>query len=178
VTLRQTHPPARLQLTKYYFRPQIDNLSQQQDEVRSLGPAATQEWYKGLEARGQSQTKDATRFEQWQPVGPVYHSPPDQVSNGQVSGSTSPAYSLTSATMHNPQVSHQSLQRPFSAQGAPLNALTSGMLMNTITPLFGVKTRSRTANLCPCRFSNQDSAQPSFDAASKYPSCTWPECPS
>ena len=121
VTLRQTQPPPRLQLTKYYFRPQIEELDQKQTEFRAFGPAAIQEWYKGLEARGQSYMKDAARFEQqWQPGAPsvLQHEP---VSAGQKSGSTSPALSMASSAMYSHQLSFQSPYRPFSTQSTPLH---------------------------------------------------------
>ena len=127
VTLRQTQTPSGLQLTKYYFQPQIDDLDQEQTEVRSLGPAATQEWYKGLDTRGQTQMKEVARIEQWQLDS--NRSPPriDPVPAGLISGSTSPAYSLASSAMYSHQLSMESPYRQFSAQSTPMHSgLPSG----------------------------------------------------
>jgi hypothetical protein len=121
VTLRQTQPPARLQLTKYYFQPQIEELDRRQSEVRTLGPAATQEWYKGLEAHGKTQLADAARFEKWE-QGSASQIQLETASAGQMSGSTSPALSMASSAMYSHQMSLQSPHRPFSAQSTPLHA--------------------------------------------------------
>lgn len=63
-SLQNADPPPNLQLIKYCFLPQVDELQNQLQYVQTLGPAATEEWYKGLEDRGSHLNSDAARFEQ------------------------------------------------------------------------------------------------------------------
>lgn len=65
VSLRTTGP-ANLQLTKYFFQLQIDQLSRELDEAKLLGIAAAQEWHKGLEKLGKDRLSDAFKWEQWE----------------------------------------------------------------------------------------------------------------
>jgi hypothetical protein len=69
LTLRNaSHPPA-LQLTKYYFRPQVDDLKRKLDDAKALSLAAAEEWYKGLEMLGEQRLAEAARWEQWESSG-------------------------------------------------------------------------------------------------------------
>jgi len=69
LTLRNaSHPPA-LQLTKYYFRPQVDDLKRKLDDAKTLSLAAAEEWYKGLEMLGEQRLAVAARWEQWETSG-------------------------------------------------------------------------------------------------------------
>ncbi len=61
--------PEHLQLTKYFFQPQVDDLKHEMDEARNLGDAAAQEWYKGLEKAGKDRLSDSVRWEQWEATG-------------------------------------------------------------------------------------------------------------
>lgn len=65
-TLRSNSPPAGLQLTKFFFKPHIDALKQKFEDVKALGPAAAEEWVKGLEQGGRDKLSDAARWEQWE----------------------------------------------------------------------------------------------------------------
>jgi hypothetical protein len=69
LTLRSTAPPPNLQLTKYYFQPQIDKLQRKLDDAKALSLAAAEEWYKGLEMSGKQMLADAARWEQWEVSG-------------------------------------------------------------------------------------------------------------
>lgn len=117
--LRQTQPPPNLHLTKYFFRPQVDDLSQELANARELGDAATSEWYKGLEARGRDHALDAARLEQWEmqntPVANLEHGPTSHQSD-----STSPNPSLASTANFSHKFNLQSPQWPGSSQGTPM----------------------------------------------------------
>lgn len=98
LTLRSTTPPPNLQLTKYYFRPQIDELQQELENAKALSLAAAEEWYKGLEMSGKEILADAARWEQWEASGGLLslagqHSNPSLVTvvhrNGSYSSSAS-----------------------------------------------------------------------------------------
>lgn len=72
LALRSTTPPANLQLTKYYFRPQIDALQRKLDDAKALSLAAAEEWYKGLEMSGKQTLANAARWEQWEVSGGLH----------------------------------------------------------------------------------------------------------
>ncbi|OAL33011.1 hypothetical protein AYO22_00096 [Fonsecaea multimorphosa] len=67
--IQQKSPPPNLDLVKYYFRPQFEELQSEFHDVKDLGAAAVAEWYKGLETVGQQSNADAARFEQWELQG-------------------------------------------------------------------------------------------------------------
>lgn len=67
--IQQREPPPRLELVKYYFRPQLLELQSVFNEVQALGSAAASEWYKGQEGSGYQRNADAARFEQWELQG-------------------------------------------------------------------------------------------------------------
>ena len=69
LTLRSTTSTPNLQLTKYYFRPQIEALHRKLDDAKALSMAAAEEWYKGLEISGKQLLADAARWEQWEASG-------------------------------------------------------------------------------------------------------------
>lgn len=64
--LKHRTPPPDLELVKYYFRPQFEELQSRFHKVEALGAATMGEWYKGLEASGNQSNTDAARFEQWE----------------------------------------------------------------------------------------------------------------
>ena len=57
-------PPPHLELIKYYFKPQLEELEIRFRNVEALGAATLGEWRKGLETSGQERNADASRFEQ------------------------------------------------------------------------------------------------------------------
>ncbi len=67
--LRSTAPPPALQLTKHYYKPHIEELKRQLNEVKELGPASAEEWIKGLDGDGKERCNDAMRWEQWEAKG-------------------------------------------------------------------------------------------------------------
>ncbi|OAP63457.1 hypothetical protein AYL99_02684 [Fonsecaea erecta] len=67
--IQQKSPPPHLELVKYYFRPQFEELQSEFHDVKALGAAALTEWYKGLETLGPQSNADAARFEQWELQG-------------------------------------------------------------------------------------------------------------
>ncbi|KAI1618537.1 hypothetical protein EDD37DRAFT_270593 [Exophiala viscosa] len=64
--LERTQLPPQLELTKYYFKPQIEELQAQLRSVQPLGASALEEWLKGLETDGRQANLDAARFDQWE----------------------------------------------------------------------------------------------------------------
>jgi hypothetical protein len=69
ITLRSEPPPTGLQLTKWYFGPQVDEMKAKLDEVKELGAATAEEWAKGLEKDGKEKAADVARWEHWESAG-------------------------------------------------------------------------------------------------------------
>jgi hypothetical protein len=72
VALRLADIPTDLHLSKYYFNSEIDQLMDEFHHVKSLGPAALEEWMKGLESMGKRKLSDAARWEQWENSGGLH----------------------------------------------------------------------------------------------------------
>jgi hypothetical protein len=67
----QSGPPNSIQISKHFFKPQIENLKQEFDDVKAMGSAAAEEWMKGLEGRGRERRNDAARWERWDVSGGI-----------------------------------------------------------------------------------------------------------
>lgn len=63
--LQSAHVPATVEITKYYYKPQVQEISSELDEALALGPAAAEEWSKGLDARGLERMKLAENWARW-----------------------------------------------------------------------------------------------------------------
>ncbi|KAH6638181.1 hypothetical protein C7974DRAFT_282765, partial [Boeremia exigua] len=63
--LQTAATPASVEIAKYYYRQHVDDISQELKDALALGPAAAEEWYKGLEARGKQRLKAAEAWERW-----------------------------------------------------------------------------------------------------------------
>jgi len=69
IALRGAHPPPELTLTKYFYKPHVDDIKRKFEEVKTLGSATAEEWIKGLEGNGKEKLADAARWEQWEMAG-------------------------------------------------------------------------------------------------------------
>ena len=69
VSLRTSSPPPNIPISKYYFQPHLEAIKGKFEEVRALGGAAAEEWFKGLENTGKEKLADALRWEQWDHEG-------------------------------------------------------------------------------------------------------------
>lgn len=69
IALRGSQSSSNLNLTKYYYKPHIQAMKREFDEVKALGSATAEEWVKGLEANGKEKLADAARWEQWEMSG-------------------------------------------------------------------------------------------------------------
>lgn len=58
--------PHDIDLQKYYYNPEIEQLQEDAKSVQGLGPGAAEEWIKGLPLRGQLIQKSATQWEDWE----------------------------------------------------------------------------------------------------------------
>lgn len=62
------HPRA-LQISKYFLKSDIAAITEEYEEVKKLGSAATEEWTKGLDGRGKQLRASASRWERWTMLG-------------------------------------------------------------------------------------------------------------
>jgi hypothetical protein len=70
-TLQSGHPPPTIQITKHFFKRQIEEIQSEFSEVQCMGSATAEEWLKGLEERGKERRNDASRWEKWEASGGV-----------------------------------------------------------------------------------------------------------
>lgn len=71
-TLQQGQPPANMQITKYYFKPHVDEIKQEFFKVKALGSGTAEEWIKGLDSRGKEKRLDLVRWERWESSGGLH----------------------------------------------------------------------------------------------------------
>lgn len=64
--LQAATTPAGVEIGKYYYRPHVESIGNELNEAMALGPAAAEEWSKGLEARGRERMKLAENWERWE----------------------------------------------------------------------------------------------------------------
>ena len=67
--LKTANGPIDVQLTKVYWKPHIEEIKRQYQEVLELGSASAEEWVKGLDSKGRERLNDAARWEQWEAKG-------------------------------------------------------------------------------------------------------------
>jgi hypothetical protein len=70
-TTLQSGPPTGIQISKHFFKPHVEKLKQEFDDVKAMGSAAAEEWMKGLEGRGRERRNDAVRWERWDVSGGI-----------------------------------------------------------------------------------------------------------
>ena len=64
--LQAATTPVGVEIGKYYYKPHVESIGAELDEALALGPAAAEEWSKGLEARGRDRMKLAENWERWE----------------------------------------------------------------------------------------------------------------
>ena len=67
--LRNITPSSDIQLTRHYYKKHIEDIKNQLDRVKELGPASLEEWTKGLNTMGKEMLNDSARWEQWEEKG-------------------------------------------------------------------------------------------------------------
>ncbi|KAI0012887.1 hypothetical protein F4779DRAFT_505253 [Xylariaceae sp. FL0662B] len=70
-TLQRSQICPELQVSKVYLCEHVESLKQEFLSVKSMGAATTEEWLKGLEARGKERLNDAMRWEKWASAGGI-----------------------------------------------------------------------------------------------------------
>ena len=65
-TLQTATTPADVEIAKYYYKNHVHDMAQELSEALGRGPAAAEEWAKGLEARGKERMKLAENWERWE----------------------------------------------------------------------------------------------------------------
>lgn len=70
-SIKTTQVPTSVPLTRIYWPTQVESLRLEFEDVKRFGPAAAEEWIKGLEARGADAIHKASRWEKWYLAGGV-----------------------------------------------------------------------------------------------------------
>ncbi|CAG1990015.1 unnamed protein product [Fusarium graminearum] len=65
--------PPDTQVTKLFWAEHVEQVKAEFTSVKALGPAAAEEWVKGLEIRGKQILVDASRWEKWAGAGGIAH---------------------------------------------------------------------------------------------------------
>lgn len=91
--LQSTTTPPDVEIGKYYYKEHVDAITQELQDALSLGPAAAEEWSKGLDAKGKDRMKAAEAWERWEIR--------DQQDRRR-SASAAPMISATSPVIHTP----------------------------------------------------------------------------
>jgi hypothetical protein len=58
--------PPDVEIGKYYYKIHVEEITQELNDALSRGPAAAEEWSKGLEAQGKERMKVADNWERWE----------------------------------------------------------------------------------------------------------------
>ncbi|KAF9735927.1 hypothetical protein PMIN07_001808 [Paraphaeosphaeria minitans] len=64
--LQAASVPAAVEVAKYYYKPQVEEISSELNEALALGPAAAEEWSRGLDARGYERMRLAENWSRWE----------------------------------------------------------------------------------------------------------------
>ncbi|CAD6593374.1 MAG: hypothetical protein ASARMPRED_007438 [Alectoria sarmentosa] len=67
--LRSSIALPTLRMTKYYYKPYVEEIKRQFETAKELGVASAEEWTKGLAHQGQQCLEDIIRWEQWDSKG-------------------------------------------------------------------------------------------------------------
>ncbi|KAI9761964.1 MAG: AMP deaminase [Chaenotheca gracillima] len=70
-----SHAP-QFQMTKRFYKGDIQEIKTQFEDVKALGAPAAEEWIKGLDQRGKEMTSDSARWERWLYGGGISNLPP------------------------------------------------------------------------------------------------------
>ncbi|KAG0648060.1 hypothetical protein D0Z07_5920 [Hyphodiscus hymeniophilus] len=70
-TLQNGQSSSTVQITKLFFKEQIEDLKTEFSQVQSMGTATAEEWIKGLDGRGKEWRNDAGRWEKWEASGGI-----------------------------------------------------------------------------------------------------------
>lgn len=68
-TLENAQPPSTLQLTKFFLASDVDELKEEFNSVKEMGPGTTEEWFKGLDGRGKNHRIEAAKWKKWESSG-------------------------------------------------------------------------------------------------------------
>ncbi|KAL1883840.1 hypothetical protein VTK73DRAFT_7628 [Phialemonium thermophilum] len=113
--LAQTQLPADMRLTKLFLASDVEDLKEEFDSVKGLGPGTTEEWLKGLDDRAKQSKTEALKWEKWAQSG----------SHHRVLAVTDPfSPQITSASFEHVSIAAQN--KSTTSSGPPLNAAAEG----------------------------------------------------
>jgi len=146
-TLHLTALPAGIEIAKYYYKKHVEDITNELNAALALGPAASEEWSKGLQDRGDDRMKCAENWERWelkfQPWAenekkPASAAAPSPASASHKELSRSPAHRAMSPMIHAPVPASKYLF--FSAAAAHDGTQTHAIQTPPVTSLTNTAT--------------------------------------
>ena len=67
--IRNNNMSSTVMISKYYYKPHIEDMKRQLNDAKDLGTASAEEWTKGLACQGQHRLEGVLRWEQWEAKG-------------------------------------------------------------------------------------------------------------
>ncbi len=58
--------PSHLRVAKVYYKPHVQDILEEHDEIQGFGDGAAAEWQKGLATKGKDKMTEAARWERWE----------------------------------------------------------------------------------------------------------------
>jgi hypothetical protein len=71
--IEQGQLPPNVDITKLFLASDVDEIKKEFFAVKGLGPGTLEEWFKGLESRGQTRLNEARKWEKWANTGSLQH---------------------------------------------------------------------------------------------------------
>jgi hypothetical protein len=99
--------PPNVEIGKFYYKKHVEDITQELSNALSLGPAAAEEWSKGLDDKGKERMKAAENWEKWeardlQERSRATSAAPSLVGRSRKESSMSPARQMPSPIIHTP----------------------------------------------------------------------------
>lgn len=123
-----------MQIVKRFYKPHVQNIKKQLEEVRELGAASADEWTKGLAGEGRGKVDDAIRWEKWESKGGL------RKVNTRPQVKAIPASTTSSVPSSLPKRPNPPDWEGLDARGGPLmmnnNSYSNGSVMPSETPQY------------------------------------------
>ncbi|KAI1079412.1 hypothetical protein F5B20DRAFT_543449 [Whalleya microplaca] len=153
-TLQRGQISTELQVSKVYLSTHVERLKQEFLSVNSMGPATTEEWLKGLEARGKEQLNDSMRWAKWASAGGIVQM--------QTLLSPEGPWSLSASSSTGPALAEASSLTDRSHLGSSSAAGTPGPSWHNIPPVIPASRPMPASTASSIQNGSLSQTQPSF----------------
>jgi hypothetical protein len=180
--IQQGQQPPNIQITKYFFKPHIEDIKKEFFQVKAMGTGTAEEWFKGLDNTGREKRNDASRWEKWEAAGGLlrmrendYH---EQRESNNASQIASPKQTQANLEKSMPLNLPATLQVNRN-EGLPSNGISSHPLPQLVTAYGKLKSFEALIDMTLIQFKNAAiNAAPRFDSPSQnsfgpYPNRTF-----